>query len=102
MDRCWTQRFSGKGWIFVNTVLKLFHLCWARVYISSPTEVLDKTWDPVRKHLHEDLGVDLEKEPAFFEEWDDGATLDRLVRKQSAIVRKQKEGADKQIFGAFF
>ena len=62
------------------------------MYIFSPTAVLDKAWDPVRKHLQEDLGSDLEKEPAFFEDWDDAATLDRLMRKHSDSVRKA-EGA---------
>ena len=58
--------------------------------------MLDKTWDPVRKHLQEDMGIDLKKEPAFFETWDDGARLDRLVNW------KQKERGDKHIFGEFF
>ena len=93
---------SGKGYVFANMILKHFRGCWARVYIFSPTAVLDKTWDPVRKHLQEDLGIDLKKEPAFFEEWDDGATLDKLVKKHSEVVRKQKERGDKQLFGALF
>ena len=56
---------SGKGWVFVNIILKLFRHCFSRAYIFSPTAVLDKTWDPVRKHLQEDMGIDLKKEPAF-------------------------------------
>ena len=51
-----------------NMILKHFRGCWERIYVFSPTAVLDKsTWDPVRKHLQEDLGIDLVKEPAFFE-----------------------------------
>ncbi len=92
---------SGKGYVFANIVLKHFRHCWARVYIFSPTAVLDKTWDPVRKHLQEDMGIDLKKEPAFFETWDDGATLDRLVKNHSEVVRKQKERGDKQILERF-
>ena len=72
-------------------ILKQFRGCWGRDYLFTATVVLDKTWEPVRKHLQEDLGIDLVKEPAFFEEWDDGATLDRLVKKHSESVRKQKE-----------
>ena len=52
-----------------------------------------------RVHPGRDLGIDLKKEPAFFEEWDDGATLDKLVKKHSEVVRKQKERGDKQLFG---
>ncbi len=94
---------AGKGVTMQNMILKHFRGCWEQIYIFSPTAVLDKsTWFPVRKHLQEDLGINLEKEPAFFEEWDDGATLDRLVKKHSEVVRKQKERGDKQIFGALF
>jgi len=93
---------SGKGQVFANIILKHFRGCWERVYIFSPTAVLDKTWEPVRKHLQEDLGINLKKEPAFFEEWDNGATLDKLVQKHSEVVRKQKERGDRQIFGALF
>ena len=45
--------------------------------------MLDKTWDAVRKHL---------------QEWDDGATLDRLVKRHSEVVRKQKARGDKEFF----
>ena len=83
-----------------NMILKHFRGCWERIYVFSPTAVLDKsTWDPVRKYIQEEMGVDLKKEPAFFETWDDGATLDKLVKKHSEVVRKQKERGDKQIFG---
>ncbi len=64
---------AGKGYVFANIILKHFRGCWARIYIFSPTAVLDKTWDPVRKYIQEEMGVDLKKEPAFFEEWGDGA-----------------------------
>ncbi len=99
---CWVAAGASGPEKVTLSILKHFRGCWARVYICSPTAVLDKTWDPVRKHLQEDLGIDLKKEPAFFEEWDDGATLEKLVKKHSEVVRKQKERGDKQIFGALF
>ena len=74
-------------------ILKHFRGCWARVYIFSPTAVLDKTWDPVRKHLQEDLGIDLKKEPAFFEEWDDGATLSAVISRFLARSSSLTTGA---------
>ena len=94
---------AGKGVAMQNMILKHFRGCWERIYVFSPTAVLDKsTWDPVRKHLTEDRGIDLVKEPAFFEEWDDGATLDSFVKQNSEVVRKQKERGARQIFGALF
>ena len=57
---------GGKGVTIQNMILKHFRGCWERIYVFSPTAVLDKsTWDPVRRHLQEDLGINLKKEPAF-------------------------------------
>ena len=56
---------AGPSDVFASIILKHFRECWARIYICSPSAVLDKTWDPVRKHLQEDMGIDLKKEPAF-------------------------------------
>ena len=85
-----------------NMILEHFRGCSERIYVFAPTTVLEKsTLDSVQKYLQKDLGVDLKKEPAFFEEWDDSATLDRLAQKHSEVVRKQKERGDRQIWEAF-
>ncbi len=62
-----------------NLILKHFRGCWERIVVLSPTAVLDKsTWDPVRKYIQEDMGVDLKREQAFFTEFDP-AVLQAIV-----------------------
>jgi hypothetical protein len=91
---------SGKGVAMQNLILKHFRGCWERIYVFSPTAVLDKsTWDPVRKHIQEDMGVNLKKEPAFFTTFDT-AVLEGIVKKHSDVVQKQKDRGDRQLYGA--
>ena len=55
---------AGKGVTMQNLILKHFRGCWERIYVFSPTAVLDKsTWDPVRKYIKENLNVGTKKEP---------------------------------------
>ena len=98
---------AGKTLVLANMVTKFFitksgEPCFERVYLFSPTSKLDPTWKPVEKFIVEKMGVDIKKEPWAFDEWDDGATLDKLMRRHSEAVRKQKERGDKQIFGVLF
>jgi len=54
---------AGKGVCIQSMILQHFRGCWEQIYVFSPTAVLDKsTWSPVRKHLQEDLGIDLSKD----------------------------------------
>jgi hypothetical protein len=91
---------AGKGVTMQNLILKHFRGCWERIYVFSPTAILDKsTWDPIRRHIQEDLGVDLKKEPAFFTDFDP-AVLEGIVKKHSDVVQKQKDRGDRKLFGA--
>ena len=82
-----------------NMILKHFRGCWERIYVFSPTAILDKsTWDPVRKYIQEEMGVDLKKEPAFFTDFDP-AVLEGIVKKHSDVVQKQKDRGDRKLFG---
>ena len=47
------------------------------------------------------MGVDLQREPAFFEEFDP-AVVQRLISKHSEVVRKQKERKETKLFNALF
>jgi hypothetical protein len=90
---------AGKGVTLQNIILKHFRGCWERIIVLSPTAVLDKsTWDPVRKYIREDLGVDLKKEPAFFTDFNP-AVLEGIVKKHSDVVQKQKDRGDRKLYG---
>ena len=53
---------SGKGYVFCqHNFEKMFAAVGLECVFFSPSAVLDKTWDPVRKHLQEYMGIDLVK-----------------------------------------
>ena len=80
---------AGKGVTMQNMIKKHFRGCWERIYVFSPTAVLDKsTWDPVRKYIQEEMGVDLQRQPAFFTDFNP-AVLEGIVKKHSDVVQKQ-------------
>ena len=41
-----------------------------RIYIFSPSINIDDGWIPVKKYIEEDLGVNTEREQAYWDEWD--------------------------------
>jgi hypothetical protein len=82
-----------------NLILKHFRGCWERIYVFSPTAILDKsTWDPVRSYIKEELNVDIKKEPAFFTEFE-SSVVEAIVKKHSDVVQKQKDRGDRILFG---
>ena len=89
---------AGKGVTMQNLLLNHYRGAFERIYVFSPTAELDtSTWGPIRKMLQDKMGVDLQKEPAFFEEFDP-AVVQRLISKHSEVVRKQKERKETKLF----
>ena len=87
-----------------NMILKHFRTtqgesCWERIYIFSPTAELDvSTWGPVKSFIKDRMGVDLNKEPAFFTEFRP-EVLEGIIRKHSSVVQKQKDKGERELFG---
>ena len=91
---------AGKGVTMQNLLLNHYRGAFERIYAFSPTAELDtSTWSPVRKYIQDGMGVDLQKEPAFFEDFDP-AVVQRLINKHSEVVRKQKERKETKVFNA--
>jgi len=62
-----------------------------RVFIFSPTVHTDiSSWGPIKKHLENDLHIDLKKEPAFFDTFDAKA-LREIIETQKKVAMRQKE-----------
>ena len=53
-----------------------------RIYIFSPSINIDDGWIPVKKYIEEDLGVNTEREQAYWDEWDEPA-LRRIIQPRS-------------------
>ena len=88
---------SGKGVALQNICINHYRGAFERSIVVSPTAVTDtSTWGPVKKYL-EKKGIDLKKEPAFFEEFDVGV-LQQIVDRHRKIVQVQKDRGEKRLY----
>jgi hypothetical protein len=87
---------SGKSRCLVSLILHQYRGCFSRVFVFSPSVHIDMTWVPVKKYIEDDLKVDLEKEPAFFDEWDP-AQLEKILKDQFQIIEYQKKRKYKRL-----
>ena len=57
---------SGKSVLLQQLILDVYKGCFERIYIWSPSIDIDHVWDPVKKYIKKDQGVDTKKEKCFF------------------------------------
>jgi len=89
---------SGKGVALQNICINHYRGAFERIYIFSPTALNDtSTWGPVKKHLEKDKGIDLKKEPAFFEDFDIAA-MQGIIDRHKKIVQTQKDRGEKRLY----
>ena len=89
---------SGKGVTLQNICINHYRGAFERVIVVSPTAVSDtSTWGPVKKYLEKDKGIDLKREPAFFEEFDVGV-LQQIVDRHKAVVQLQKDQGQRRLY----
>ena len=83
----------------VDFLVRLYKHAFQRVYVFSPSVHIDSAWKPVFKYVEKTLGVDSEREPWAFDEWDD-EKLKEIVSTQAAVIKEQKrQKAGKELYG---
>ena len=88
----------GKTVLLVSMLLDLYRGAFARIYVFSPSVDIDQTWRPVKRYVERDLGVDLDKEPCFFDTWRPEALKD-ILDTQAEMVAYQKKHKYKKLHG---
>ena len=58
--------------------------------VCSPSINVDDGWIPVKKYIEEDRGVNVEKDQAYWEDWDEAA-LRRIIQQQRKITETSKK-----------
>ena len=89
-------RGSGKGVAMLDLLLRHYRGCFERIYLYSPSASIDKGWDPLRKYISEELGVDQTKEKTIFDEFDSEA-LQEQVSTQMKVAELAKKRGMKEI-----
>ena len=100
MRACITGKsMSGKGVVAQSMILNQFRGVWERIYIMSPTCLIDRsTWGPVENYIQNVLRADLKKEPCFYTEWDP-AIIQKTIDDHAKVVKWQKENGVQADFG---
>ena len=68
-----------------SLILEQYRGVFERIYIFSPSIAVDDGWIPVKKYIEEELGVNTEREQAYWEDWDEPA-LRRIIQQQRKIT----------------
>ena len=64
---------SGKTVALISMILEQYRGVFEKIYIFSPSINIDDSWVPVKKYIEEGLGVNTEREQAYYDEWDEAA-----------------------------
>lgn len=79
-----------------DLLLRHYRGCFVRIYLFSPTAFLDKAWEPLKKYVEGEMGVDSDKEKWMFEEFDTKA-LQEQIDLQMKVAELAKTRGHKNI-----
>ena len=90
---------SGKSILLQNMILDIYKNCFERIYIMSPSINVDfQTWQPVKKHIQQDLNlIETAEDPFYFSEYNPTA-LYNILETQRKIVEHQKKQNHKKLY----
>ena len=80
-----------------KTVAQQYRGVFEKIYIFSPSIGIDDGWIPVKKYIEEDLGVNTERERAYYDEWDEAALRD-IIQRQRKITETSKKLEMKKLY----
>ena len=81
----------------ISLILEQCRGVFERIYIFSPSIDIDDGWIPVKKYIEQDLGVNTEREQAYWDEWDEPA-LRRIIQQQRKITEASKKLEMKKLY----
>ena len=90
---------SGKSCLLVNFILDIYRGVHDRIFIWSPSIHVDSIWLPVKKYITEEMKIDTEKEPCFFEFHSED--LQKVIDTQHKITEYCKKQKMTKLFNIF-
>ena len=79
----------------ISLILEQYKGVFERIYVFSPSVNIDD--GPVKKYIEQDLGVNTEREQAYWDEWDESA-LRRIIQQQRKITEASKKLEMKKLY----
>ena len=88
---------SGKSILLQNFILDIYHKCFSRVYLFSPSINVDhQTWQPVKDMISKEI-TNNDDEQFYFDHYDEEA-LFNIINTQRKIIEYQKKHNHNKIF----
>ena len=89
---------SGKTVLLQNLILKVYRGCFERIFIFSPSIMVDTTWDPVKEYIEEEMDAhETEDEPFYFDSYKPEA-LENIINTQNKIIKHMKAKNKKKLY----
>ena len=79
----------------VSMILDVYRFCFRRIYVFSPTALLDDSWKPVKEFCEDSLRQD---EPCLYDHWDED-TVQAILQKHKKITAMTKSQKKTQLYG---
>ena len=83
---------SGKGVAMLDLLLRHYRGVFDRIYLYSKSSTIDKNWDPLRKYVEKELGVNQQEEQTFFDEFDAAALQEQMDLQMRVSEEAKKQG----------
>jgi len=88
---------SGKSILLQNFILDIYHKCFSRVFIFSPSINVDyQTWQPVKDMITKEI-TNNDDEQFYFDHYDEEALLN-IINTQRKIIEYQKKHNHNKLF----
>jgi hypothetical protein len=92
---CVAPSGGGKTTLLVSLILDIYRGCFARIYVFSPTALLDDAWKPVGDFAEKVL---MQEEPCLHDEFSEARLL-QILAKHHQITALSKQQNRTRLFG---
>ena len=81
---------GGKTNLLVNLILDVYHHCFSRIYIFSPSIDVDYTWHPVKQYISNEMKLQEKEDDQFYYDNYDEAALEHIIYVRHKIKEYMK------------
>ena len=83
---------SGKGVAMLDLLLRHYRNKFDRIYLYSKSSTIDRNWDPLKRFVEKEQGVDQRSEKTFFDEFDAEALQEQMDLQMQVAEYAKKQG----------
>ena len=85
---------SGKTVLLQNLILNVYRGCFERIYVFSPSIMVDATWEPVKEYIEEDLDAHETEEDKFYFDSYNPEALENIINTQGSFKKLSERDSD--------